>query len=68
MKTHEHAAQLADLLQLFLENHNCLSKPENWPSKDAWPEAASRARQALAAWHKHNAPAPQQTALNLTGE
>jgi len=52
MKTHDHAAQLAALLRKALEK-----------SARVHPDFADEIEAALAAWDKHNAPAPKQEAL-----
>jgi len=66
MKTHDHAAQLAMALRGAAE---CLQVAvEHWERRDGKTTAFEReiirqSQAALAAWDKHNAPAPKQEAL-----
>ena len=72
MKTHDHAAQLAGALIEMTAMHEirlAAMRPDQKPNPGSAAENAhTQALAALAAWDKHNAPAPQQNALDLTGE
>ena len=67
MKTHEHASQLAEALAGLFEH--CAMAHKHWGDGSNAREADAaqeRARAALAAWDRHNAPPAQQNALDLS--
>jgi len=64
MNAHDHAAQLAEALRGLFEN--CAMVHKHWGEGSNAREADAAqvdASAALAAWDKHNAPAPKQEAL-----
>jgi dsRNA-specific ribonuclease len=64
MKTHDHAAQMAEALRDLFEN--CVMVHKHWGDGSNAREADAAqvdAQAALAAWDRHNAPAPEQKAL-----
>ena len=67
MKTSEHAAQLAEALREMVCMHeirlNAMTPEQKPRPHSAAANAYADAGTALAAWDKHNAPAPKQEAL-----
>jgi len=64
MNAHDHAAQLAEALRALFEH--CAMVHKHWGDGSNAREADAAqvdAHAALAAWDKHNAPAPKQEAL-----
>ena len=64
MNAHDHAAQLAEALRglteaIYIKSHGGIFDNQGVHVGNAYDEA----RAALAAWDKHNAPAPKQEAL-----
>ena len=60
MKTHDHAAQLADCLQWAIR----IIEETHLEGLDVFTEERlDDGRAALAAWDRHNAPAPEQLTL-----
>ena len=69
MTAHDHAAQLAEALRACLERIET-DYPDERDGRDQSPrnpgivrDVKDATRAALAAWDKHNAPAPKQEAL-----
>ena len=69
MKTHDHAAQLAEALKSVVEwTGDTATMPQDSAARLEWYARRllmirNACRPAIAAWDKHNAPAPKQNAL-----